>query len=160
LLSVSAILTSSLTRVDAKCNGKLILHGSKDFPITSTKPKTFGVNFKATKVTVQGNCCWKMYEHIKTARGPHQYLKKRGKFPVTLSRKNIGSVFKEPCPIKRSSTVLVAVLATVGIVAVLSLLIILVFRKCRNRHTQLPTEDPEKKEEKKVKEEKEVKELE
>ena len=50
---ISLVLFFS-ARIEAKCSGKLILHGDKDFEIDS-RPKTFGVQIKATKVTVTGN---------------------------------------------------------------------------------------------------------
>ena len=57
MLKILLLLTLLLllTWVEATCKGQLILHGDKDFTITYLKPKTFGVNFKATKATVKGN---------------------------------------------------------------------------------------------------------
>merc|ERR1712083_1216729 len=120
LLWMFVLFVSWVTRAEATC--KLVLHrsGDSDYTITEETPKKFGVNMKATKVSVIGHCCWNMYEHVKTDRGPHQSLTKRGKYPVTLKRKMIGSVYKKPCPIKRSNTVLLAVLVTLGVVLLLT----------------------------------------
>ena len=50
---ISLVLFFS-ARIEAKCSGKLILHGNKDYEIDFSRPKTFGVSMKATKVTVTG----------------------------------------------------------------------------------------------------------
>ena len=52
---------------------------------------------------------------------------------------------------RRSNTVLLAVLVTLGVVLLLTVVLVVIYRKYKaNKHLQVPTEDPEKKTEEAV----------